>query len=48
MGLRACERIDPRAVYGKSWMRLSWCEQVELIAFDIQRRVEESPPEPEE
>ena len=43
--LRVCERLDPRALYGRSWNELQWHEQVELIAYEVHRREEESPKE---
>jgi hypothetical protein len=38
--LRACERVDPRAVYGRPWDKLSFAEQKELLAFEWLRAAE--------
>ena len=39
MILRAVERVDPVALYGKPWRDLKLKEQIELLAFsDIRQR----------
>ncbi len=42
MILRAVERVDPRAVHGRSWNDLTYCEQIELLAFSDLRFREEA------
>jgi hypothetical protein len=41
MMLRACERMDPRAFFGKPWNALSCSEQLELLGYHAQRVHEE-------
>lgn len=40
--IRACERVDPRAVWGKALPELNRDEMIELMAFERVRQAEES------
>jgi hypothetical protein len=40
MRLRACEIVDPRAIWGRPWGELRWAEQVELLAYAEERALE--------
>lgn len=39
--LRAIERVDPRAVFGRPWGELSGPEQIELLAYASLRAAED-------
>lgn len=40
--LRACERLDPRAAYGKSFNDLTLEEQYQLLGYDMVRNHEDA------
>jgi hypothetical protein len=42
--LRACERLDPRAVFGKAYNDLTTDEQLAFLGYEKLRRYEENPP----
>ena len=39
---RACERLDPRARFGLSWVELDKSQQAGLLAYDQIRSAEEA------
>lgn len=40
--LRACERLDPRAAYGKSFNEMTLEEQYQFLGFDMVRNQEDA------